>query len=351
MRRLIVFVVLLALLATPLYADGDGAKVLPAGVLRTTLAPMYAFYGDTFKRDFGFGREMNDQVRFFNLGIALEYGVTDWITAAVQWAPGWTIWSYVDTAFQFDEDPKLHRFFDMFAGAKVQIIGENAPVLRSDMRLAFAPGIKFPLGYPDWDGQYGAGLWDVSEDPFILYSPDTNQLGLGVRLYYDYIFNASWWVNLFGEGVLYVMDGYAPNLLAHNDAGKDGVEDEFDRRWDVELEIEPHFETPLRPDLRFGASLPVKIAYAPEITLEGDKLSKWEGDVAGRAFDYPGIKGPVTGPFATLSVGPTVRLIAAPQGRSPLEFVLKYTAPVAGLNAPTSHTISLQVRNYWQIRN
>jgi len=350
MRRLIVLVALLAFLAAPVYAEGDGAKVLPAGVLRTTFAPTYAFYGDTFKRDFGVGREIGDQVRFFNLGLALEYGVTDWITAAVEWNPGWTIWSYVDTAFQFDQEPRLHRFFDMFAGAKLQVIGENAPVPRSDMRLAFAPGIKFPLGYPDWDGQHGDGFREVSEDPFILYSPDTNQLGLGMRLYYDYIFSASWWINLFGEGVLYVMDGYAPDMTAYFKVEADGVEDEFDRRWDVELEIEPHFETPMGTGLRFGASLPVKIAYAPEITLEGVKLSEWEGDVAGRAFDYPDI-GPITGPFATLSVGPTVRLIARPEGKSPLEFVLKYTAPVAGLNAPTSHTISLQVRNYWLIRN
>ncbi len=378
MRKFLVAVLMLSL-AVPAFADVNGAKVLPAGILRTTVVPAYVFAVDNFKSDFGFDTSSADDVAFFNTGIALEYGVNDWITAAVQWAPGWTIWSDVDLAF--DEDAELHRFFDMFAGAKVQIIGENAPVRRGDMRFAFAPGLKFPLGYPDWDGQYdsddfedninnpfvqgalaggditaneavgaslaGSGELNTEstvEDPFVASSPDTNQLGLGLRLYYDYIFTENWWVNFFGEGAFYLLNGRAPSVAAHAIAELEGVEDEFDRGWDIELEIEPHFETMLGPGLQLGASLPVKLDYAPEIKLDGDKLSKWESDALNGEAPFEDDES-TTGPFSTLSVGPTLRLFA--RGWTlPTEFVLKYNAPIAGRNASTTHSFSLQIRNY-----
>jgi len=365
MRRIVLALVLITF-AVPAFADISGAKVLPQGILRTTIVPVYAFRNDTFDSDFGFSTDSAADLKFFNTGIALEYGINDWITGAAQWAPGWTIWSDID--LDLDEDAELHRFFDLFAGAKIQVMGPNAPVRHTGMRFAVGAGFKIPLGYPDWDGQYDSDTFEALitgaagdpavtagqpvpslagsdlDDPFILSSPDTNQLGVGLRLYYDYIFNQNWWINFYAEGGVSLLDGRAPGLIPHAIAELDGVEDKFDRRWDVEFEIEPHFETMLGETLELGLSLPVKLDYLPEIRLDGDKLSEWESDTLGGAKPFEDAK-TTTGPFSTLSVGPTVRLFA--RGWTvPTEFIAKYTAPVAGRNSSVQHVFSLQIRNY-----
>ncbi len=368
MRRIVLALVLITF-AVPAFADD--AKVLPAGILRTTVVPAFIVSNNQFGTDFEMDRSSATETKFFNLGIALEYGVTDWITAAVQWAPGWTAWSSVDPDVgnplfdDADVDAVLHRFFDMFAGAKVQIIGENAPVRRSDMRFAFAPGLKFPLGYPDWDGQYDGAVssQDVElDDPYVFATPqrgpDTNAFGVGARVYYDYIFNENWFINFFSEAGVYLRDARAPNLPYHliaellNDLDEDYDTDEFGYGWDIQFEIEPHFETMLGEGLLFGASLPINIDYLPEITLGGDKLSdiaadmvaKYEGPAPDAAAAIDNAWGD-EGPSSLLTVGPTMKLFAR-TWPVPTEFVATYSIPVAGRRVGASHVFSLQIRNY-----
>ena len=354
------------MLASPAFADD--AKVLPAGVLRTTLAPIFVTSQSSFSSDFEVDRSSDTETKFFNLGLALEYGVTDWITAAVQWAPGWTIWSEVDpdTGNELfddaDEDAELHRFFDVFAGAKVQVIGENAPVQRSDMRFAFAPGVKIPLGYPDWDDQYDGSLsgGDANfEDPHVFATPqrgpDTNAFGVGGRIYYDYIINENWFINLFSEAGVYIGETRAPNLPYHmlaellNDLGEDYDTDEFGYGWDIQFEIEPHFETMVGEGMLFAASLPINIDYLPEITLGGDKLS----DIADDMSDHPAPGAGDSldaawgdeGPSSLLTVGPKLKFFAR-SWTVPTEFIAQYNIPVAGRRVNASHSFVLQIRNY-----
>ena len=351
MRRVLV-AVLLIMLASPAFADINGAKVLPGGVLRTTIAPTFVTASSAFEEDFEFDRDSDaDDVKFFNLGIALEYGVNDWITAAVQWAPGWTIWSDLEAEAPGadGEDAKLHPFFDMFAGAKLQIVGENAPVQRSDMRFAFAPGVKIPLGYPDWDGQYddfGALGFEDLEDPYIIATPqrgpDTNAFGVGARVFYDYIVNENWFINLFAEGGIYPMTARAPDLGSHAiaDALPDYDTDEFGYGWDIEFEVEPRFETMVGPGMEFAAGLPITIDYLPEPTLDGDKLSDIADDnpITAAAWEDEG-------PRSLLSVGPNVKFFAQ-TWTVPTEFVAQYNIPVAGRRTSASHSFVLQIRNY-----
>src|SRR5271157_1453354 len=96
MRKALVFL-LLAAFAIPIFADD--ALVLPAGVLRLYVVPTYAMadkmYDSSGKaQDIAFGPS-TAKFSLFNLGLAAEYGVTDWLTAALQWTPGWYAWSDV----------------------------------------------------------------------------------------------------------------------------------------------------------------------------------------------------------------------------------------------------------------
>jgi hypothetical protein len=77
----------------------EEAKVMPKQVGRFYVAPTLAFAPGAFDEDGEY--EVYDSgegsLRAFNLGFALEYGINDWISGAIQWAPGVTVWSDVDT--------------------------------------------------------------------------------------------------------------------------------------------------------------------------------------------------------------------------------------------------------------
>ena len=92
MKRILV---LLLMLAVASLAFSDDALVLPKGVLRTYITAAYGFATSAYDADAD-KQDMSglyEGYKIFNLGGALEYGVTDWVSAAVQWAPGWNIWS------------------------------------------------------------------------------------------------------------------------------------------------------------------------------------------------------------------------------------------------------------------
>jgi hypothetical protein len=130
MKKILVGVLLLAL-ATAVFADD--ALVLPKGVLRVYLTGAYAFFNQAFDVD---GLKADpagyDALSAINLGGAIEFGVLDWISAAVQWAPGWTVWSATDNGANVMgldyANLTANGPYNVFAGAKVQIIGPDAPV-------------------------------------------------------------------------------------------------------------------------------------------------------------------------------------------------------------------------------
>jgi hypothetical protein len=145
MKKILFFGLALLVLGSALFADD--AKVMPMRVGRFYLAPSFIFGDKAFNKD---GERVNNEnnasVKALNLAMAVEYGVIDWITAAVQWVPGINIWSKMET------DPALSSggmdlfgVGDLFVGAKIQIIGSAAPVKTDNFRLALAAGVKIPL--------------------------------------------------------------------------------------------------------------------------------------------------------------------------------------------------------------
>ena len=119
MKRILVLILLVTVAS---FAFADDALVLPKGVLRTYVTGAYGFATSYYDQD-GEKQDMAglyEGYKIINLGGALEFGVTDWVSAAVQWAPGWNLWSEFDKpTFPLDDNARANGPFDIFAGAKI----------------------------------------------------------------------------------------------------------------------------------------------------------------------------------------------------------------------------------------
>ncbi|TVR28970.1 MAG: hypothetical protein EA404_15910 [Spirochaetaceae bacterium] len=361
MKRLLLIVLVLAF-AAPVFADD--ALTLPTGVWRTRVVPVYSFARNEFDGTFGVGRSGSDaDLDVLSLGFALEYGVTDWITIAGQWTPGFTVWSNLDadvpnplrfpaTGDDVDGDISVGRWFDLFLGAKLQLIGENAPARRNDVRLAIAPGVKVPFPAPDWDDEQ-ENLED--DDDFIISGADKNLLGFGGRLYIDYVFSPRFFLNFYTELIAYPGKGPAPSVLVHKlidelnglsafGADVDLANDKFEYGYDLTVEIEPTYIHTASPGLRITPSLPITFNYSPEPKLDGTRMSEIE-------VDLTPLPGGVINPFASvghsslLSVAPTVEFFFT--GLTvPTALEIAYRYPVAGVNSNATNVFVIQVKNY-----
>ena len=317
MKRLLLIVLVLAF-TSPLFADD--ALTLPTGVWRTRVVPIYSFTSSEFEEGEGFtaDRESSDiESKALLLGFAVEYGITDWITAAVQWTPAVTAWSEIDAeGSPFDGDPLLHRWSDIFVGAKVQIIGPQAPVSRSDIRLAVAPGIKIPLPGADWDDELESAM---DGDDFVFANVDRNVFGIGGRFYLDYVFSPEFFVNLYSEFIAYPVEGAGPNVFTA------GTDDKWNYGYDLTLEIEPHYIYTASADLRITPSLPITFTHSPGLEYDGEPTPARMSRV--------------------LTVEPTVEFFFT--GLTvPTALEIGYRYPVAGQNAGATNALVIQIKNY-----
>jgi hypothetical protein len=328
MKRLI-FVLLLVALATIVFADD--ALVLPKGVLRTYITGAYAFANQQWdkngdKGDFPYF----DSLNAVNLGGALEFGVIDWISAAVQWAPGWTVWSAtkngvvviplggVDFANLLVNGP-----YNVFAGAKIQVVGPKAPVASEKVRLAAAAGVKIPVKAPDaayWTEQYNKS---TTGEKWVSSYNDQPLWGIGARGYFDYVLNKMFYFNLYSEFIYYLgtvkgTEYSVIDMLTYSTS-------ELNVGYDLTLEAEPHFEMMLGKGVQLGAGLPVTFTMSPEVKVDG-------------AAD------PDTDSYL-LTIGPNVSFFLM-KFYIPMEFKIGYTLPLVGKNAYATNTLVLQIKTY-----
>ena len=196
MKKLLIVGLTLMLLASALFADD--ALVMPAMVGRFYVAPIFSFAPGVYDND-GNYHSFDDSISLFNLGFALEFGLTDWVTAAVQWVPGWTPWSDISGATPAD-NANTNGFGDIFAGAKIQIVGPNAPVQSTGSRFAFAPGIIIPMPGPDFEEEAKKA---AEGREATLNSMDRHVFGFGSRFYFDYIINDNFFINFFNETLIF----------------------------------------------------------------------------------------------------------------------------------------------------
>lgn len=294
-------------------AFADDALVLPQGVLRITTALSFGSWDETYDAD-GEAQDATE-TSFTNVGAAVEYGVNDWISAAFQWAPGYNITSDIDGS-----KAKINGPMDIFAGAKIQIVGAKAPVANEQFRFAVAPGIKIPLPGADFTEERENVL---AGDEFIAKDVDKHALGLGFRLYGDYIVNKMFFVNLYSEFIYYTEKKDA-EALAFTPAP---VVAKYDIAfgYDFKLEVEPQFQYMVADGMRMSAALPITYSASPAYETNGNEVADSE--------------------ISKLNLGPSVGMFFM-KSVVPFEVKVAYIYPVMGDNTQKTKTLSLQAKVY-----
>jgi hypothetical protein len=313
MKKLFALALLAAIL---LPAFADDALVLPARTLRLSIVPTYTTRTKNYDND---GKLIDitnhDSISTGNLGFALEYGLTNWISADVHWTPGLTVYSkVVSDVYKYEN---YNGIFDLFAGVKIQIVGEKAPVKNASFRLAMTPGLKIPMPDPDWQEQYKNNL---NHEDYTAQSLDLHAWGVGGRLSFDYVLNKMFFFNLYSEYLYFFERKNANRMPAPNATTYD-----FAYGYSLTFEAEPHFEFMLGKDLRLGLSLPANYTMFPDYKVDG----KTQDDSA-KCF---------------LKLTPTASLFLM-KSFIPLEFKAGYSMPLWGIQAEAFSSIILQIKAY-----
>lgn len=328
----ILAIMLLAAFVAPVFADD--AIMLPESVWRFRVIPSVTFSSAAFdddgeRQDYEEATTGYDGLQVYNLSMALEYGINPWITAALQWTPGWRMGTNFDNPA--NEDLVSKGLNDLFVGAKFQIVGEEAPVPNEMMRFAAATGVIVPLTTFDAEEEGEAAF---EGDEFKAERVDKDALGLGWRLYYDYVFSGNFFVNFYNEFIYYVptdqdnsVSGwatyYGTEAVAPG-AGTEPEEVEYEYGYDLTFELEPQYSQMIGEGVELNASLPLTYTMAPETKVDGNGLDN---------ESY------------TFSVGPSLSFFLQ-NTPWPIDLELAYSTPLVGKNSGVNNTLVLQVKNY-----
>ncbi|MCG8479772.1 MAG: hypothetical protein MI724_11795 [Spirochaetales bacterium] len=336
----IVIVLLLAAVAAPMFAAD--AAVLPQGVGRLYLVPAYSFWSDTFDDDGERQDAASGDSTTFNLAAALEYGVTPWISAGLQYIPGYVFANDFSDAENVDATGSS----SLDIGAKFQIIGPNAPVPNETMRLTFLPGLIVPLDPYDAEE---AATDNATGDDFATDGVSNDSFGFGMQTAFDYFVTPEFYVNLFNEFRIYGAEdfeeaGIEPYVAwATANAGVGGALQEPDAQiypgYDLTFEIEPTFQTMITDTIQFTGSLATTWDYSP-----GPRFAEDLEDAQGGSAVQEGIEDAAFTESHLLSLGPSAAffLRALPV---PMEFQFDASIPVWGRNIDARNTILFQ----WEI--
>jgi hypothetical protein len=319
---------------------------MPAHVGRVYMTNTYAFANGSYDKDGKYTDLASGAGAFkaYNMGFALEYGVIDWITAAVQWAPGVNIWSDLDKSFASagsTSSADINGMYDIFAGAKLQIVGEKAPVQSNMFRFAIAPGVKIPLSGQDFSTQYNNMKSNSEVTPINL---DAHLFALGGRAYADYIFNKMFFFNLYSEYIYYPIEvDFSKYDLTSYGLYKAApvatmVPTKVNLGYQLTLEAEPHFETMLSDGLQMSAGLPITYVMTPDVSFDrpiNTALASY--------YDPNNYKG-----SSTLSLGPNLSVFFL-KALLPVELKLSYSFPVYGVNSPATNSLTLQAKVYFKL--
>ncbi len=312
MKRIILFL-LICTLAAPLVADE--AKPRPRGMLRTYIIPSYSFAFSRFDQD---AKGRDAPIQATSLGLAVEYGLLDWLALSLHWAPLWTFWS------DFEQDDNLHinGLHDIDFGVRFQFIGDKSLIADSDkIRLAASVVLRFPWASADWRDE-SDNL--IAGDDYKSQDPDKHAWGIGGRFYFDYVFTQAFFLNFYTEFIKFLNKDYEDVSLATY--GTPGPND-FNYGWDLTFEIEPTLEYPLTDGVHIGASLPVNIKFTPDTSVDGTSQS----DTASYLLMF----------------GPEFSIFF-PKMFIPTEFRLFYLHPLLGRNSPANHEFGLYIQSFIQ---
>jgi len=318
-------VLVIACLAFAVFADD--AKVLPARVIRTYLVPSYAFASQEFNADgdkVDMPLEKGGAVSVFNLGAALEVGVTEWMSAALQWAPGYNLTS----SFELIDNQSANGAFELFAGAKIQILGDQGLVKNDKFRFAVAPGVMIPMnfGYDVTEELTNAGTGQEYN-----VDPSNGVFAFGGRVYADYVVNKNFFVNLYGEFIKYTAKAAEDDFVATATNMERALYslapyEEVNYGYKLTGEVDFNYDTPISDTLLFSAGLPVVFTYSPQKVYD-------DAEPVSEAASY------------VLAINPSasVMVLSLPL---PVEFQVSYKLPLMGQNASVMNTLTAQIKAY-----
>ena len=360
MKKLLILGLAILILGPALFADD--AMVMPGKVGRFYVAPTYSFAMGGYDSDGTYEAFDDGSIKVFNLGFALEYGIVNWITAAIQWAPGWTAWSDIKAATGI-KNTNINGFADIFAGAKFQIVGAKAPIKAEAVRFALAPGVKIPLPGPDFEKELQKAL---AGEKATLNSMDNHVFAAGGRAFFDFVINKNFFINLYNETIFYpfaqdlnkdgpmfygIKAGMAqnPDIQAALGAGTPLIMDikgEVDYKYVTTFELEGVFSYPISKGIDFTAGLPLTYSFSP--------ASEY-------SFDYPAAiaaAGPMLTPVLNdmlaaeashiLKVTPNIGFFFKTLPL-PMEAKFQYGIPVWGKSTTASHNATFQLRAYFML--
>ena len=355
MKRISIFLLALLLLAPAVFAED--ALVMPARVGRFYLAPSFITGGQSF--DGNGNRQSAPAFTALNLGAALEFGITNWITGAVQWAPGINVWSSIDTTLPGSTSSvRLFDVGDLFVGAKMQILGPVGPIQNEDFRLAFAPGVKIPLPGPDFSEQARNA---EAGNPVTPATLDNHVFGIGLRSYFDIVFSENFFLNFYNEVLFHPVRGdirdasFAAFSVANgidqiNNPAVASYSNDVDYGFELTFEIEPVFTTRIAPGTVLRLGLPINYK-----TTQGTRFDFYYNETA--LLGIPGGDILLANIKALEAQGNQTHLLTVAPSAAiffqtwslPMEFKLTHITPIWGQNASANHILSFQIRMYFRI--
>jgi len=326
MKKLVA-ILLIAAFAIPAFAND--ATVLPAGVIRARVIPTYAFGDQSFDAD-GKKVDIGYKVTAINLGFAVEYGISDWMTLGLQWAPGWTLWS------QLDPDPaalaqgttNVNGLNDLFAGLAIQVVGSKAPVVSDTFRFVATPAVIIPLPGMDVKAQVAevnAALMAGKAFDMTAKDADKHAFAIGTRLSGDYIINDMFYLNLCGEFKKFFerkdVDVFIPPTLGLASSATMDIA----YGYELKAEFEPHFAYDLGNNSNISAGIPVTYTMWPKVEYNGVAAANTDG--------------------YSLSVTPAVSYFFL-AGPLPMELTAQYGVPLMGKNTGAMNSVTLQIKTF-----
>jgi hypothetical protein len=264
-------------------AFADTAMTMPKNVGRFYAAPTYGFVPGIWDND-GKYESKDDSIQLFNLGFAMEYGLLDWLSPALLWAPGWTPWSVIPKSFNgTPADGNMNGVVDFVVGARIQILGEKGLLRNDTFRFSVTPGITIPFPGPDFEEE--AEKMSRGEEA-TLQNMDKHVFAVASVLAFDWKVNDRFTLNFASEPKLYpvqqdlnkagpglkgTMYGIYQNLIA---AGQDAmipaleplledISGEINYRFSIKFELEPVYSLPLSENITLNMGLPVTYKYEP----------------------------------------------------------------------------------------
>lgn len=371
MKRAFILGLAFLFLSSAVFAEH--AKVMPRMVGRFFAVPIFSFAPGEYNTDGAFERFDDGSIRLFNLGFALEFGVTDWFSAAVQWVPGWTPWSDLETATGIP-NTNTNGVADIFLGAKIQIVGERAPVRSNMFRVAIGPGVIIPMPGPDFSEIDPTRL---GQDAITFAAMDRHVFGMGARFFFDYVVNRNFFINLYNETLFFPVrqdinrhgpmfnltrGGVNQTMLAaagdpldpfHDLAtalGPAGIAEIMNISGEVRylprltFEIEPRFSAFIANGVEIAMGLPLNYRFSPRSQYSFDFPDTLAPALSVLEPAFLGIRN--TYHQHLLSIAPNVSMFFR-RFPVPLEFKLQQSIPLWGRNNMAQHNLALQIRAYF----